>query len=159
MALIKPWLGGIRAYWLVEEQAFLLENERLVRVDGIEPFIPEDDEANLLGEFYEKGKTAAEILGMVWNNEPSEGLDFVITDVERRELDAADRAEYCMNLPSQQDRHVRIATMVEVMTLGGFKTWLDVWRGSLFNGAIAVNSTDPWLAPEWEVATLLPPTA
>lgn len=159
-ALIKPWLGGVRAYWLLEEQAFLLENERLVRVDGIEPYIPGGaDEANVLGEFYEKGKSAAEILEMVWKNEPSTKLDFVIMDAERPDENAEARAVYCTNLPQQQQFHVRIAQMIQVITAQGFKTWLDNWKGSLFKGAIAVSPTDPWLAPEWEVESLLPPTA
>jgi hypothetical protein len=156
-ALIKPWIGGVRAYWLNSIQAFQLQDGRRLRVDGIQPYIPEDHlgvpPADLLGEFYEKGASHAETLARVLKNEPTDNLDFTIFDAEMA-LPATERASYCLLLPAQSDRHTRIAEMYQADTRQTFKSFLDVWRERLFNGALTVGYVDPWLATEYEVQTL-----
>jgi hypothetical protein len=156
-ALIKPWIGGVRAFWLVDQQAFQLQDGRVIRVDGIEPEVPDgiDDlpPRNLLGEFYEKGATYGETLSRVLNNEPTDNLDFNIYDAEM-EAPAKERAAYCLQIPRQYDFHVRTVDMYEVHTPGGFRTFLEGWRKA-FNGGLAVGYQDPWLATEYEVKTLL----
>lgn len=158
-ALIKPWLGGVRAYWIDSIQAFQLEEGSILRVDGIEPYIPDgimDKPAqNILGEFYEKGVSYEETLSRVVENRPTPDLDFCIFDAEL-DLPARDRAEYCLQIPRQWDNHVRTVEMYEVISKGGFRTHLDVWRKSLFEGALAVGAADPWMATEYEVRVLLP---
>ena len=156
-AVIHPWIGGLRAYWVHELQAFQLESGRVVRVDGIEPYVPDNvlghGPTNLLGEFWEKGATYEETLANVLQNEPPDGLDFYIFDAEMPHP-AVDRALYCLNLPRQYERHTRIAEVCQVNTPGGFRDYLERWRKS-FNGGLAVGYQDPWLATEYEVKTLL----
>jgi hypothetical protein len=156
-ALIKPWIGGVRAYWLEELQAFQLEGGRVVRVDGIEPYIPPvvlgHPPTNLLGEFWEKGISYDETLENILNNEPTENLDFYVFDAEF-DMPAKDRSLYCWNLPRQYERHTRIAEVYEVHTPGGFRTYLEGWRKA-FQGGLTVGYQDPWLATEYEVKTLI----
>ena len=156
-ALIKPWIGGVRAYWIYELQAFQLQDGRLIRVEGIEPYVPENllghPATNLLGEFWEKDVSYEAILEHVLNNEPTPALDFFVFDAEM-DLPAVDRALYYFNLPRQYERHTRIAEVYEVHTPGGFRTYLDGWRRS-YLGGLAVTTTDPFLATEFEVKTLL----
>jgi hypothetical protein len=156
-ALIKPWIGGVRAYWLESLQAFQLADGRIVRVDGIEPNVPDGimdyPAQNLLGEFYEKGSSYEQTLAHVLNNRPTENLDFNIFDAEI-DAPAHDRALYCLQIPRQFDEHVRTVEMYEVWTPDGFRTFLPAWRKA-FLGGLAVGHLDPWLAPEYEVKTLL----
>lgn len=158
-ALIKPWIGGVRAYWIHELQAFqIFDTGEILRVDGIEPYIPEDvislGPCNLLGEFYEKYKSHAQLLSQVRRNEPSQNLKFNIFDAERPDSDALTRAEYCMNLPYQSDRGTLIVQMFQVNKDSSFSQWLNQWKGSLFLGALTVGYQDPWLSTEFEVAEL-----
>lgn len=158
-ALVKPWIGGVRAYWIESLQAFQLEEDegRLVRVDGIEPQVPDGISGrpapNLLGEFWEKGTSYQQILDQVVTNRPGENLDFNIYDAEF-EAPATERATYCLQIPKQYDFHVRIVEMYEIWTPGGFRTFLEGWRKA-FKGGLAVAGTDPWLATEYEVRKLL----
>jgi len=156
-ALIKPWLGGVRAYWLESIQAFQLQDGRRLRIDGIEPLVPDDlldqDPPDLLGEFWEKGATYEDTLEKVLTNQPTENLDFYVFDADLK-LPAVERAFYCFNIPRQYERHTRIAEAHEVHTPGGFRTYLETWR-RIYLGGLAVATTDPFLATEWEVKTLV----
>lgn len=156
-ALIKPWLGGVRAFWIHHLQAFqIFELPDLVRVDGIEPSIPEDiggfAPVNLLGEFYEKGKSHSQILSQVVLNRPTRDLKFNVFDAELPGTDAITRASYCMNLPYQPERNTMIVQMFQVGKDTSFNQWINQWKSSLFLGALTVGYQDPWLATEYEVA-------
>jgi hypothetical protein len=158
-ALIKPWIGGVRAYWLDDQQAFQLQDGDIVRVDGIEPFVPDDlfdqPAPNLLGEFWEKNVIYETTLEHVLYNQPTPNLDFYVFDAEL-DMPAVDRATYCYNIPRQFERHTRIAEAYQVNTPGGFRNFLDGWRRS-YLGALAVGYQDPFLATEYEVKTLVAP--
>lgn len=147
-ALIKPWLDGLRAFWLPAEQMFQLESGDLIRVDGIEPQTPYEEP--LEGVFWEKYKTPAQIRKMVLQNEPSAKLQFDILDIARGE-DAVTRAELCQQIPSQQNRQVYIVQMYQVNTPGAFNQWLSTFKGSMFSGSLTAGYQDAWGSTVYEV--------
>jgi len=147
-ALIKPWLDGLRAFWLPADQMFQLESGQLITVDGIEPETPYQEP--LEGVFWEKNKSAAAIRKMILSNDPSPNLNFNICDIAK-EADAYSRAGLCQAIPGQRDAHVYIVQMVQVNTPGAFNQWLETWLGSKFSGCLTVGYQDPWGATEYEV--------
>jgi hypothetical protein len=156
--LIKPWLDGVRAFWLPADQMFQLESGQLISVDGIEPYAPYEDP--LEGVFWEKGKSAADIRKMVVTNTPSDNLNFNICDIARN-ADAISRAQLCQQIPPQRDAHVVIVQMLQVNTADAFNQWLETWEGSRFSGCLTVGYQDAWGVTEFEVSDPLrdlPPT-
>jgi hypothetical protein len=145
--LMRPWLGGIRAYWLVELQAFYLENDEIVRVSGFDP----ESEVNLLGEFYEKYKSPAQILRQVMMNDPARELNFCVFDAELPGKGASERCEYFQNLVQNDHGNTIHVQVIQVGKDSSFNQWLNQWKSSLFKGALVVAPDAPWLSTEYEV--------
>jgi hypothetical protein len=148
-ALIKPWVGGVRAYWIVQLQAFYLTTGNVVRVNGFDP----ETDVNLLGEFNQKNKSYVDLLRQVMTNQPEYDLSFAIFDVELPERNASERSEWLSNeLPTQHDRgNTILAQMFLVGKDSSFNQWLNTWQSYLYPGTLVVGAEDPWLATEYEV--------